>query len=209
VGSCGASLLFYGARHRGVLGTAVAILGGAALARSTANVPLATLFGVRPGGVTITKSVKIDAPIEDVFAYFTAFENFPRFMRRVVEVTGVGDNRWHWKVRGPAGVAFEWDALVMEFVQGEFVSWTSTEAAALRHTGSARFEKANGVTRLTIRLHYEPPIGIVGHEIAKLLGADPKHELDEDMLRFKSLLERGKATGRNGPVTKDELPVRH
>jgi uncharacterized membrane protein len=205
VGAGATSLLAYAALRRGFVGAAAAIAGGVTLARSVANVELASLVGARPRGITITKSIKIDAPIDDVFAYFTAFEKFPRFMRRVVEVAKAGDNRWHWKVRGPAGVAFEWDAIVMELVPGRFVSWTSTESASVRHTGSARFERASDGARMTIRLRYEPPIGAVGHEIAKLFGADPKRELDEDMLRFKSLLEQGKATGRDGPVTRDEL----
>jgi uncharacterized membrane protein len=205
LGGAGGALALYGALRRGVLGAAAGLIGGAVLARCVVNAPLGVLFGARPRGVSVTKSIKIDAPLGDVFAYFTAFENFPRFMRRVVEVKNAGDNRWHWKVRGPAGVGFEWDALVMDLVPGKFVSWTSTECASVRHTGSARFEPTASGTRMTIKLQYVPPIGVVGHEIARLFGADPKHELDEDMLRFKSLMEQGKATGRRGTCSRDEL----
>jgi uncharacterized membrane protein len=45
----------------------------------------------------------------------------------------------------------------------------------------------------------------VGHAVARLLGADPKRELDDDLLRFKSLLETGKAKGRNGPVLRSDV----
>jgi hypothetical protein len=41
--------------------------------------------------------------------------------------------------------------------------------------------------------------------VARLLGADPKRQMDDDLVRLKSLLERGKATGRAGPVTLEEL----
>jgi uncharacterized membrane protein len=41
--------------------------------------------------------------------------------------------------------------------------------------------------------------------VAALLGADPKQQLDDDLLRLKSLLERGKATGREERVTRDRL----
>jgi uncharacterized membrane protein len=34
----------------------------------------------------------------------------------------------------------------------------------------------------------------VGHVVAKLFGADPKSEMDEDFLRLKSTLESGRAT---------------
>jgi uncharacterized membrane protein len=209
IGGAATALVAYGVVRRGVIGAAAAMVGGAALARSVTNLELGALVGVLPRGVTITKSVAIDAPLGDVFAYFTAFEKFPLFMRSVIEVKEVGENRWHWKVRGPAGVPFEWDAVVMEFVPGQFLSWTSTESAAVRHTGNARFEKVDGGTRMTIRVTYEPPLGILGHELARLFGVDPKRDLDGDMLRFKSLLEHGRATGRNGTVTRDELRVTH
>jgi uncharacterized membrane protein len=38
---------------------------------------------------------------------------------------------------------------------------------------------------------YNPPGGAFGHVIAKLFGADPKTELDEDLMRLKSFLETG------------------
>jgi uncharacterized membrane protein len=34
------------------------------------------------------------------------------------------------------------------------------------------------------------------HALASLLGADPKHALDKDLVRFKSLLEDGKTSVR-------------
>ena len=37
--------------------------------------------------------------------------------------------------------------------------------------------------------------------VAALLGADPKRQLDDDLLRLKSLLERGKASGHEERVT--------
>jgi uncharacterized membrane protein len=205
VGGAGTALVVYGVLRRGLTGALAAAFGTGVLARSIANAAFGTLLGVHPRGIAIGKSIKIDAPLEDVFAYFTAFENFPRFTRNVIEVKSVADNRWHWKVRGPAGLAFEWDALVMEQVPGKFVSWTSTESASVRHTGSATFEPTDSGTRMTIRLRYQPPVGVLGHEIARLFGADPKHELDVDLLRFKSLMEQGKATGRGGTVTRDDL----
>jgi uncharacterized membrane protein len=53
---------------------------------------------------------------------------------------------------------------------------------------------------------YTPPAGALGHVFARLLGADPKKQMDDDLLRFKSLLETGKATGRE-TVSREELPV--
>jgi uncharacterized membrane protein len=198
--------------RRGPPGLALAALGAAALLRATTNRDLATVFGAtdheapRRAGIDVTKTVTVQAPPRDVFDYFTAFENFPRFMRHVRDLKRLDGNRWHWKVQGPGGLSFEWDAIITRCVDGEYVSWTSTNAASVQNRGEARFEAlGDGSTRLTIHLAYEPPLGAIGHAIAKLFGADPKRELDDDMLRFKSLLERGKVTGREGVVTREDL----
>jgi uncharacterized membrane protein len=45
----------------------------------------------------------------------------------------------------------------------------------------------------------------MGHLVAKLFGADPKHALDDDLGRLKSLLELGKTTAHHQGVTAEEL----
>ena len=39
-----------------------------------------------------------------------------------------------------------------------------------------------------------PPGGALGHLAALLFGADPRSEMDEDLLRLKSLIEEGKTS---------------
>ena len=34
--------------------------------------------------------------------------------------------------------------------------------------------------------------GAIGHAVASLFGADPKTEMDEDLLRMKTLIERAR-----------------
>jgi uncharacterized membrane protein len=77
--------------------------------------------------------------------------------------------------------------------------------AEFANAGTVRFEGRDGATRLTVRLSYRPPAGALGNGLAALFGKDPKRALDDDLARLKSLLEQGKATGRMGPVRKDEL----
>jgi uncharacterized membrane protein len=207
VGGTGFALVAAGLKRGGPIGAAAAIFGAAALIRAATNADFATLVGAGPSrrGIDVTKTTTVHAPVHDVFAFFTAFENFPKFMRHVREVKRLDGGRWHWKVQGPAGLAFEWDGVVTDHAEFERVSWTSTEGATIHNRGDARFEALHdGSTRLTIHLVYEPPLGAVGHAFAKLFAADPKRELDEDLLRFKSLLEKGRATGRNGVFTRSD-----
>jgi uncharacterized membrane protein len=210
-GAAGAGAAIWGLWRGGLRGTAVAAAGAAAVLRARTDRPLRVFFGfggAAESGIDVSKTVTIEASPGDVFYRFVAFENLPKFMRHVREVRRLDGNRWHWTVEGMGGLKFDWDGIVTRFEPPFRVAWTSTESAAVRHHGEATFEAVSDkTTRLTIHLVYDPPLGAVGHGIAKLLGADPKRELDDDLLRFKSLLERGKATGRNGSVTLADLPL--
>ncbi len=187
------------ARATGILGALLAL-------RGATNVPLKRLFGIgaRRRAVDLRKTIHIEAPREEVFAFFSAFENFPRFMAHVREVDRTGDGRWHWTVDGPAGASVEWDAEVSALTPNEVVAWKTVPGAAVASSGIARFEDEGNGTRLDIRLSYHPPAGGLGHAFALLVGADPKRQMNDDLLRFKSLLERGKSGG----ITREEVRPR-
>ena len=69
-----------------------------------------------------------------------------------------------------------------------------------------RFDELPGpATRIGVRLTYKPPAGVLGHAVAAFFGADPKKALDDDMVRFQSLIEEGKTTAHGEPVTREEL----
>jgi uncharacterized membrane protein len=64
--------------------------------------------------------------------------------------------------------------------------------SALKHEGCVRFEPNRGGTRVSVLLRYVPPGGAFGHAVASLFGADPKSEMDADLLRMKSTIETGR-----------------
>lgn len=207
VGLGGATLLARGLRFGGIGGAGLGLLGSAILARCVTNLPLERLFGfghIRRA-VDVQKTIEIDAPIEEVFRLWDAPEGFPRFMRHVAEVRRVKGDRWHWRVEGPAGSAFEWEAIVTRRIENELIAWKSTRGASIPNAGVVRFERlGGGRTRIHVRLSYNPPVGAIGHTLGKLFHVDAKHALDDDLLRLQSLLERGKATGHEH-VRRDRL----
>jgi hypothetical protein len=44
--------------------------------------------------------------------------------------------------------------------------------------------------------------------VAALFGADPKHAMDEDFVRLKSLLEHGRTSAKGEEVAREELGAR-
>jgi uncharacterized membrane protein len=73
--------------------------------------------------------------------------------------------------------------------QDRLLAWRTVDESPLQHSGLARFESTEAGTRLQVDLWYRPPAGRLGHALAQLLGADPKSELDADLLRLKTYLE--------------------
>lgn len=189
-GALGAGLGTYGYFHGGLRGLTLCALGGAMLARATANESFANL--VKGKGIYIEKTIRIEAPVEQVFAYWRNLENFPQWMSNVREVRHIGGDRFHWTVEGPAGVPVEWDAELLNMSDNREMTWRCVEGSEVEHTGRVRFEPDGAGSRLHVQLRYAPPGGVIGHAVAKAFGADPKSEMDEDLLRLKSLLETGR-----------------
>ncbi|HZD10900.1 MAG TPA: hypothetical protein VE553_06120, partial [Candidatus Binatia bacterium] len=63
----------------------------------------------------------------------------------------------------------------------------------------------DGGTQIDIQMSYNPPAGAAGHSVAQLLGYDPKSLMDDDLLRFKTLIEEGKTTANGRQVTRDQV----
>jgi uncharacterized membrane protein len=109
---------------------------------------------------------------------------------------------------GPGGISIHWDAEITEYQQNTLLGWRSVPGSVVKTAGTVRFNRdPEGGTRVTIRMSYSPPAGVLGHAVAYLFGADPKSEIDDDMVRLKSLLEVGKTRAHGHAVTLEELPA--
>jgi uncharacterized membrane protein len=193
-GAAGGALFAYGLSRRDPLSLALSAGGLLLLARGATNLEFKRLVGVGAGrrAVEIQKAINVDAAVEDVYRFWTAYENFPLFMTNVREVRDSGNGQSHWVVAGPAGVPVEWDAVITEHVPYKLLAWKSVEGASVENSGIVRFDQnRDGTTRIEVRLSYNPPAGAVGHAVAALFGADPKTEMDEDLMRMKTLIETG------------------
>jgi uncharacterized membrane protein len=188
-GGFGASLATYGYFRGGLKGWLLAALGGTLLARSVANEELRS---IARKDIHIEKTQRIDAPVEQVYAYWRNLENFPQWMSHVQEVRYIGGDRYHWTVDGPAGKPVEWDSELLNVVENREMTWRSVEGSMVQHTGRVRFEPDGAGTRVHVQLRYTPPGGLIGHMVAKAFGVDPKSEMDDDLNRLKSLVETGR-----------------
>jgi len=83
----------------------------------------------------VEKELVVNAPVDRVYALWTDFAQFPRFMSHVESVTPTGEQQYHWTARfGPRKV--EWDAKVVGLVPNRSVTWRSVSGAWMARPGS-------------------------------------------------------------------------
>jgi uncharacterized membrane protein len=205
----GGGMVLLGLARRSPWGPLLALVGAGLLTRGIANRPLASLLGISDDGhgtVHVHKSLLVHAPVERIFAIWDHPENFPRFMGHVREVRRLSPERSHWVVDGPAGTRMQWETVLTQREPNQVLAWHTVAGSPTTHAGIARFQPSGeNATRLDLELSYTPPAGALGHTIATLLGADPKRALEEDLVRFKSLVELGKTRAHGHLVAREDL----
>ncbi len=143
----------------------------------------------------VHESVEVQAPVTDVFRYWSNFENFPTFMSNVEEVRMTGEDTSHWSVKGPLGKSVQFDAKTTQMDPGRGIGWNTVEGEVMT-SGEARFEEvAPGRTRIDVTMNYsDPPGGAVGEAVANVL-SNPERNLKEDLQNFAKIVERGELGG--------------
>ncbi len=204
----GGALALWAVRQGGATGLTAGLGGLALFLRGATNLELKRIVGVGAGppAVTLQKTIDVNAPVEQVFEVWSRYENFPEFMSHVREVRRTEDGRSHWVVSGPGGMSIAWDTEDSAYVRNQLIAWDTVSGSTVEHSGIVRFDpNRDGSTRVHIRMSLNPPGGALGYRLATLLGSDPKRALDEDLVRFKSLLEECTTTARGERVTREQL----
>lgn len=163
-----------------------------ALGRNTARgdrvSPVASV--PRGEGIKVERSVVVGRPVQEVYLFWRNFENLPRFMDHLESVTVIDENRSHWVAKAPAGLRMEWDATIHNEIENELIAWRSLPGADVNNAGSVHFTPAgDGRTEVRVVLSYEPPAGRLGAAVAKLLGEEPSQQVEDDLRRFKQVME--------------------
>ena len=143
----------------------------------------------------VHESIEVQAPLEDIFSYWSNFENFSNFMQNVEEVRMTGQDTSHWRVKGPLGKSVEFDARTTEMDPSRGIGWNTVEGEVMT-SGEARFEEVSpGRTRIDVTMNYaDPPGGKVGEVAANVL-SNPERNLREDLENFARIVERGELGG--------------
>lgn len=172
------------------------------LAVTALDVIAARQLGTRNSGVHASGTCIVNKSPDEVYSFWRDFRNLPRFMQHLESVEELSEGRSHWVAKGPAGMNVEWDAMIVAEDPGRVITWRSLENSDVDNAGAVRFEPAAGGrgTVVKVNIRYNPPGGAVGAAFARLFGEEPNQQLDDDLRRFKQVMEVGEIVLSEGTL---------
>ena len=158
------------------------------------------------GGLTVTRGVTVNRPIEELFGFCRDATNVPRFSKRVSSVEVLDDRRSRWTASGPGGVSASWEVELAEEREPEVLLWRSPPEARVEHTLALTLTPTPGGRGVEVRVaaSVRPPGGAA---LARVLGEWPERQLTEELRRFKQLVEAGEIATIEGQPAGNRSPL--
>lgn len=156
----------------------------------------------QPAGAppVVGRSVTINRPREELYAFWRSFENLPKFMSNVERVTETGPGRARWTLAAPGGATVDIETEITEERDGELIAWRTVAESDVKAEGRVSFRDAIGRpgTVVEAEVAYTPPGGEIGRWMGKLFQLVPAIQGRHELKRLKMLMETGEiATSRN------------
>jgi uncharacterized protein YndB with AHSA1/START domain len=146
--------------------------------------------GKKTRRLPIQRWTDVAAPIDEVYEAWTKFDQFPKFMHRVLNVEQKGRDKISWSEK----IWFssrQWEGRVTEKRKNERIVWKTT--SGMNHKGIVSFHKlAPNLTRVMITMEFEPN-GMMEKMASGLRFV--KRAVQADLARFKAYVEMDQAKG--------------
>ncbi len=138
----------------------------------------------------IQRWTDIAAPIDVVWDRWTEFEDFPKFMHRVLSVKKEERNKLSWEEK----IWFsrrQWEGEITERRKNERIAWKTT--SGMSHSGLVTFHKLDtNLTRVMVDMDFRPS-GMIEKMASGMRFV--KRAVQSDLARFKAYVEMGEARG--------------
>jgi hypothetical protein len=156
--------------------------------------------GKKTRRLPIQRWTDVALPIDKVYEEFTNFDQFPRFMHRVLDVEQKKPDKITWNEK----IWFskrQWEGRVTERRKNDRIVWTAKGGTS--HKGIVSFHKlAPNLTRVMVDMEFEPT-GLMEKMASGLRFV--KRAVQADLARFKAYVEMKDAKGIDyRPNPKDE-----
>ncbi|MGW0555788.1 SRPBCC family protein [Streptomyces sp. NPDC002926] len=141
---------------------------------------------------TVKDSIEVEVPVHTAYNQWTQFEEFPKFMEGVEEVTQLDDTHNHWTTK-IGGVRREFDTEIVDQLPDERIAWR-TISGDTQQMGMVHFQRLDDThTRVELVMDVEPTGA--ADKAASAVGLIDRR-VKGDMRRFKEFVEeRGEESG--------------
>lgn len=139
---------------------------------------------------TVNKSIAINAPVANVFAYLEDPMNHVEWVPSIMEVkdvtgSGVGQHyRWTYKM---SGVRLEGETRVIEHIRNE--RRVTQSKGGIVSTWTYTFEPQDDGTRLNLKVEYTIPVPVLGKLAEKLVLKRNEREAELGLANIKDRME--------------------
>ena len=146
--------------------------------------------GKKTRRLPIQRCTDVAVPVEAAYKAWTDFEEYPRFMHRVLKVEQAGRNKLRWEEK----IWFsrrQWEAQITERRTNDRVVLKTT--SGMSHRGVVSFHKMEpNLTRVMVEMEFEPngPIEKLASGLRFV-----KRAVQADLARFKAHVEMEDAKG--------------
>ncbi len=135
---------------------------------------------------SISRTVLINAPPEEVFDLICRVEDFSGYSSHIKEVRQISPGVYCWRAEF-LGFTLEWEATITESIRPERFAWSSSKGVF--NTGRYTLKERDGSTEVALQMEFSltgSPLEIL---IAPMLNEITSHVAEELLLKVKARLE--------------------
>jgi hypothetical protein len=138
----------------------------------------------------IQRWTDVAVPVEEAYEKWTQFDEFPKFMHRVLNVEQKDDSHLEWQEK----IWFsrrQWEGEITDRRKNDRIAWKTTKGTS--HSGVVSFHKLDSkLTRVLVTVDFHPS-GMIEKMASGLRFV--KRAVEADLARFKAYAELGDAKG--------------
>ena len=138
----------------------------------------------------IQRWTDVAVPVDEAFARWRNFEDFPKFMHRVLAIKQEGDDTVEWQEK----IWFskrQWRGEITDLRENDRIAWKTVTGTS--HSGVVSFHRLDdNLTRVLVTVDFQPA-GMIEKLGSGLRFA--KRAVEADLARFKAYAELGEAEG--------------
>jgi hypothetical protein len=155
--------------------------------------------GKKTRRLPIQRWTDVAVPVDVAYKAWSDFEEYPKFMHRVLRVEKAGRNKIRWEEK----IWFsrrQWEATITERRSNDRIVWKTT--SGMSHRGMVSFHKLEpSLTRVMVEMEFEPN-GMIEKMASGLRFV--KRAVQADLARFKAHVEMDDAKGIEYRSVKDD-----